>query len=31
MWTVLTTDVFNEWLEQQDESPQEQVLADLVV
>ncbi|WP_312423199.1 type II toxin-antitoxin system RelE/ParE family toxin [Epilithonimonas sp.] len=31
MWTVLTTDVFNEWLEQQDETTQEKVLAALVV
>lgn len=31
MWTVLTTDVFNEWLEQQEESTQEKVLAALVV
>ena len=31
MWTVITTDVFNEWLEQQDESTQEKVLAALVV
>ena len=30
MWTVITTDVFNEWLEQQDESTQEKVLAALV-
>ncbi|MBV6620886.1 type II toxin-antitoxin system RelE/ParE family toxin, partial [Acinetobacter baumannii] len=22
MWTVITTDLFNEWLEQQDESTQ---------
>ena len=31
MWTVSTTDLFNEWLEQQDESTQEKVLAALVV
>ena len=31
MWTVITTDVFNEWFEQQDESTQEKVLAALVV
>lgn len=31
MWTVITTDVFNQWLEQQDESTQEKVLAALVV
>lgn len=31
MWTVLTTDVFNEWLDQQDDSTQEKVLAALVV
>ena len=31
MWAVITTDVFNEWLEQQDESTQEKVLAALVV
>ena len=31
MWTVITTDLFNEWLEQQDESTQEKVLAALVV
>jgi hypothetical protein len=31
MWTVITTDLFNEWLEQQDESTQERVLATLVV
>ncbi len=31
MWTVITTDVFNEWLEQQDESTQEKVLAALIV
>ena len=29
MWTVITTDLFNEWLEQQDESTQEKVLAAL--
>ena len=31
MWTVITTDLFNEWLEQQDEITQEKVLAALVV
>ena len=31
MWTVITTDLFNVWLEQQDESTQEKVLAALVV
>ena len=31
MWTVITTDLFNEWLEQQDESTQEKVLAALVI
>lgn len=31
MWIVITTDLFNEWLEQQDESTQEKVLAALVV
>lgn len=31
MWAVITTDLFNEWLEQQDESTQEKVLAALVV
>jgi len=31
MWTVITTDLFDEWLEQQDESTQEKVLAALVV
>lgn len=31
MWTVITTDLFNEWLEKQDESTQEKVLAALVV
>ena len=31
MWTVITTDVFNEWFKQQDESTQEKVLAALVV
>ncbi|BAP37398.1 diaminopimelate decarboxylase [Acinetobacter guillouiae] len=31
MWTVITTDLFNEWLEQQDDSTQEKVLAALVV
>lgn len=31
MWTVITMDLFNEWLEQQDDSTQEKVLAALVV
>lgn len=31
MWTVITTELFNEWLEQQDQSTQEKVLAALVV
>ena len=31
MWTVITTDLFNKWLEQQDESTQEKILAALVV
>ena len=31
MWTVITTDLFNQWLEQQDEPTQEKVLAALVV
>ena len=31
MWTVITTDLFNEWLEQQEGSTQEKVLAALVV
>ena len=31
MWTVITTDLFNAWLEQQDESTQEKILAALVV
>ena len=31
MWTVITTDLFNQWLEQQDESTQEKVLAALVI
>ena len=31
MWIVITTDLFNQWLEQQDESTQEKVLAALVV
>ena len=31
MWTVITTDLFNQWLEQQEESTQEKVLAALVV
>lgn len=31
MWTVITTDLFNEWLELQDESTQEKVLAALLV
>lgn len=31
MWAVITTKLFNEWLEQQEESTQEKVLAALVV
>ena len=31
MWTVITTDLFNEWLVLQDESTQEKVLAALVI
>ena len=31
MWTVITTDLFNDWLYQQDQSTQEKVLAALVV
>lgn len=31
MWTVITTELFNKWLEQQEESMQEKVLAALVV
>lgn len=31
MWTVLTTKLFNEWLEKQDEATQEKILAALVV
>ena len=31
MWTVITTDLFNEWLAQQDQSTQEKVLSALVV
>jgi hypothetical protein len=31
MWTVITTDLFNEWLARQDESTQEKVLAALVI
>lgn len=31
MWKVITTDLFNEWLEAQDESTQEKVLAGLVL
>lgn len=31
MWTVITTELFNEWIEQQEESMQEKVLAALVV
>ena len=31
MWTVITTELFNEWFEQQEESVQEKVLAALVV
>ncbi|MCF9047366.1 type II toxin-antitoxin system RelE/ParE family toxin [Acinetobacter nectaris] len=31
MWTVITTDLFNKWFEQQDESVQEKILAGLLV
>ena len=31
MWTVITTNLFNKWLDEQDESTQEKVLAGLVV
>ena len=31
MWKVITTELFNKWLEQQEESMQEKVLAALVV
>ena len=31
MWTVITTNLFSEWLDEQDESTQEQVLAGLLV
>ncbi|SNT69943.1 type II toxin-antitoxin system RelE/ParE family toxin [Psychrobacter sp. LV10R520-6] len=31
MWVVITTELFNEWLEQQEESIQEKVLAALVI
>src|SRR5699024_8279006 len=31
MWTVITTELFNQWLDQQDESTQEKVLAALMV
>lgn len=31
MWTVITTELFAEWFEQQEESVQEKVLAALVV
>jgi hypothetical protein len=31
MWTVITTDVSNQWFEQQDESTQEKVLTVLMV
>ena len=31
MWTVITTDLFNEWFVQQDESTQRKLLAALVV
>ncbi|MCC3346499.1 type II toxin-antitoxin system RelE/ParE family toxin [Psychrobacter sanguinis] len=31
MWTVITTDLFNDWLYKQDQSTQEKVLAALVV
>ena len=30
MWTVITTELFNDWLYQQDQSTQEKVLAALV-
>ncbi|WP_269915486.1 type II toxin-antitoxin system RelE/ParE family toxin [Acinetobacter sp. HY1485] len=30
MWQVITTDLFNDWLDKQDESTQEKVLAALV-
>ena len=31
MWTVITTELFNQWLEQQDEPTQEKVIAELDV
>ena len=31
MWAVITTELFNQWFDQQDESTQEKVLAALVV
>ena len=31
MWTVITTNLFSEWLDEQDESTQEKVLAGLLV
>ncbi|WP_367105387.1 type II toxin-antitoxin system RelE/ParE family toxin [uncultured Psychrobacter sp.] len=31
MWIVITTELFNEWLEQQEDAMQEKVLAALVV
>ena len=31
MWTVITTELFNQWFDQQDESTQEKVLAALMV
>lgn len=31
MWTVITKELFNKWLEQQEESMQEKVLAALVI
>ena len=31
MWTVITTNLFNEWLDEQDESTQDRALAGLVV
>lgn len=31
MWTVITMDLFNDWLPQQDEFTQEKVVAALIV
>ena len=31
MWTVITTELFNQWFDQQDDSTQEKVLAALMV